>query len=237
MSSAGEARQLGPLTTEAVVSVNEAITRVLREAILQGKLRPGQRLLQDDLASELNVSRQPVREALLRLESEGLVLRSLQRGYVVRAYAEEETRENYRLRELLESEAARMAAERIRPDELTELESLNNAMAREATGDLSRLITLNGRFHHLIHEASRMPTMVRFLNQLWIGRTIFTPLYLAGRAERSVGEHAEIILALAERDPEKAASSMREHIRRAATEYFESRRKEVGSRAGHSVGS
>ena len=219
---AGERRsRLSPVTPEVLVSVSEAVTRSLREAILQGRLRPGERLVQDELAAELGVSRQPVREALRRLESEGLIVQLPQRGFVVREYGEEDIRENYHLRQLLESEAARLAAERIRPDELEELGAVNRALAEAVeAGDSASMVELNAQFHRLVHESARMPQLVRLIQQLWAGRTVFTPLFVPGRARRSVAEHDELLRALADRNPRRAAAAMREHIARAAADYF-----------------
>jgi len=112
---------LDPVNSEMLVSVNDAVTRALREAILSGKIRPGDRLLQDELARQLGVSRQPVREALRRLQSEGLVVQTPQRGLLVREFTKADLQENYYLRQLLESEAAQSAAERITSAELQEL--------------------------------------------------------------------------------------------------------------------
>jgi DNA-binding GntR family transcriptional regulator len=138
---------------------------------------------------------------------------------VVRESTEEDIRENYYLRELLESEAAHLAAKQIRPGELQALKSLNQAISEAISrGDTSKLIELNVQFHRRVREAARMPTLVRLIDQLWVGRTIFTPLFVEGRASRSVEEHAALISALESHNSEKAAAAMREHIRRAAIE-------------------
>lgn len=220
--SAGERRpRLAQVTPEVLVSVSEAVTRMLREAILQGRLRRGERLVQEELAAELGVSRQPVREALRRLETEGLIVQLPQRGFVVREYRDEDVRENYHLRQLLESEAARLAAQRIEPDEVEELRALNRALAEAVeAGDTSTMVEVNAQFHRLVHEAARMPYLARLIQQLWAGHTVFTPLFVPGRAPRSVAEHEEILQALADRNPERAATAMREHIARAAADYF-----------------
>lgn len=249
MNQAVSAPRLSQVTPSAVVSVQEVVTRILREAILQGKLAQGERLVQDDLAAELGVSRQPVREAMRRLESEGLIVRMPGRGYVVREYTEEDARENYHLRGLMESEAAWLAAQRIQPHELEALRAINRAMAEAAsglagtaygTGDAvpgmikpapglggSRpgnnawaLVDLNARFHQKVHECSRMPGLASLISRLWVGLTVLTPLLTPGRPLQSVAEHERLIEALAARDPEAAAAAMREHIEAGARAYF-----------------
>ncbi|HEY8485883.1 MAG TPA: GntR family transcriptional regulator [Limnochordales bacterium] len=218
--SAGPA--LAPVTAETVVSVSEAVTRALREAILHGRLRPGQRLVQEELAAQLGTSRQPVREALRRLESEGLIVPLPQRGFVVREFREEDLRENYHLRQLLESEAARLAAGRMPAEALEQLREVHRSMARAVRRqDQGSVVELNARFHRLVHQASGMSQLVRLIQQLWAGRTVFTPVFVPGRAQRSVQEHQAILDALAARDGERAAQAMREHIARAAADYLQ----------------
>lgn len=212
---------LVPLGPDATASVAEAVTKILREAILTGRLQPGDRLLQVTLAEQLRVSRQPVREALQRLQDEGLLVRRMPNGVTVRKVTEDDVRENYHLRALLESEAARFAADRIQPDQINQLKILNRTMSEAAAfGDVSTLVDLNTQFHRRVHEAARMPILVRLVGQLWGGRTIFTPLFVPGRATRAVAEHDALIAALESRDSDKAASAMRDHVRRAEAEYF-----------------
>ncbi len=225
---------LPPLRSDALTSINDLVTRTIREAILHGKFRPGERLQQDRLAAELHVSRQPVREALRRLQAEGLVVQLPQRWMAVQTFSAEAVQENYRLRSLLESEAARSAARLIRPAQIDKLEDLTKAMARAiSTGkdSLSKVTDLNERFHRVVWESSHMPTLLRFLEQLWVGRTVFTPLFIPGRARRSVAEHEAIVKALKQHDAKTAGQTMHAHIARAAKEYFAGRpngRRETG---------
>lgn len=229
--------RVASVSPEVLVSTSEAVTRTLRDAILQGKFGPGDRLHQGDLAAQLGVSRQPVREALRRLQSEGFVVQSRQRGMVVREFSESDIRENYRLRQLLEAEAAYLAAESIESSELRDLKDSNRAMAEAlSTRDIDRFLDLNAQFHRIVRRASRMPTLVRLIDQLWVGRTVFTPLFVPGRASRSIEEHAALVAVLEERDPEQAASTMRNHIREAAAEYFDNRAEATGERTQGSSG-
>jgi DNA-binding GntR family transcriptional regulator len=214
---------LPPLRPEVLVSINDLVTRTIREAILQGRLRPGERLQQDRLAAELRVSRQPVREALRRLQAEGLVVQLPQRWMTVQTFSAEAVQENYRLRSILESEAARAAARLIRPAEINKLKDTTKVMARTilaSKDSLSKVTDLNQQFHRIVWESSRMPTLQRFIEQLWVGRTVFTPLFIPGRARRSVAEHEAIIKALERHDPKAAGETMQAHITRAAKEYF-----------------
>ncbi len=214
---------LPPLRPEVLISINDLVTRTIREAILQGKFRPGERLQQDRLAAELRVSRQPVREALRRLQAEGLVVQLPQRWMAVQTFSAEAIRENYRLRSILESEAARAAARLIRPAGIDKLKNTTKVMARTISAgkdSLSKITVLNRQFHRIVWESSQMPTLLRFIEQLWVGRTVFTPLFIPGRALRSVAEHEAIIKALDRHDPKAAGQTMHAHITRAAKEYF-----------------
>jgi DNA-binding GntR family transcriptional regulator len=225
---------LRPLRPDALVSINDLVTRTIREAILKGALPPGARLQQDRLAAELRVSRQPVREALRRLQAEGLVVQLPQRWMAVQTFSAEAIRENYRLRSVLESEAARAAAQSIRPPELGKLKGITKTMVQATSADRessSKIISLNHQFHRLIWESSRMPTLLRFIEQLWVGRTIFTPLFIPGRARRSAAEHEMILHALERHDPAAAAENMQAHITHAAGEYFANYERQGASAA------
>ena len=198
------------------------MTRQLRKQIIIGSLAPGARLMQDQLAAQMGVSRQPIREALRRLESEGLVRNFANRGAIVRHFSDEEIRENYTLREVLESLAARHAAVMITGADLRKLQIANVALADAInSGDAGTAMDLNFQIHRTIHEASGLETLVRFMDQLWVGLTVMTPLFVPGSADQSVLEHATVISELAERSPRGAASAMRKHVRRGDAEYFE----------------
>lgn len=214
-------RSLRPLRPSSVTSMTHVVTRTIREAILTGTLSPGTRLQQDRLAGELRVSRQPVREALRHLQAEGLVVQLPQRWLAVQTYSADAIRENYHLRSILEGEAARAAALSIQPVELARLKEISKALARATDGKgNSKVTNLNHQVHRLIWESSRMPTLLRLIEQLWVGRTILTPLFIPGRARRSVEEHQMIINDLGRHDAAAACKSMQTHIMHAAEEYF-----------------
>src|SRR3954464_7514575 len=114
------------------VGSGQLAVELIREAILDGELAAGERLKEDELARRLDVSRTPVREALRRLEAEGLVVVEPQRGATVRSYAPEELDDMYRLRAVLEGYAARRAAERISEADLDELRKSCDRFSRLA---------------------------------------------------------------------------------------------------------
>jgi DNA-binding GntR family transcriptional regulator len=218
-------------TSDAVLGQSAAqfVAGVVRQRILDGSLPAGECLRQEELAASLGVSRQPVREALQRLIIEGLLVKQPDRSVAVRRFTLDEVRENDTLRALLESAAARFAASVISDRQLTSLRAIQDGMNRAiAEGDAGLAVELNAQIHRRIHEASQMPTLISLINQLWIGLTIFTPLFVPARGQHSREEHEAIIAALAARDPERAEQAMRRHIESAARDYF--RHAEASSR-------
>jgi DNA-binding GntR family transcriptional regulator len=213
---------LAPIDEAAITSAHALVVQSLRKAILNAELRPGERLQQDLLARQLGVSRQPVREALRQLESEGLVSNVPRRGAVVREYSEAEVKDNYALRKLLETFAAQQAARRITDEELVSLAALHHAMADAVASDSepSIAVDLNTEFHRVIHTAAAMPALDRLMAQLWVGFTVFTPLFVPNRASKSVEEHDAIVTALTARDPEASGRAMSVHLDMAASDYF-----------------
>ena len=128
----------------------DAAYRALRQAILQGDLAPGERLRSDALASELRVSRTPVREALRKLEAEGLV-RARARVSIVRAFSEQDLTELFYVREALEGMAARLAAENATPGEIAEIrELLDDMEAVPPARRCWRLRPLTAEFHQAV---------------------------------------------------------------------------------------
>lgn len=219
----GEATvQLRQIQPGTLVSLADAVAASLRDGVLSGRLKPGERILQDRIAADLGVSRQPVREALSRLQVEGLVTELNNGRVIVRQYTHEYICENYLLRRVLESEAVRIAAVTMSDDEINELGRVN-VMLKDATGarEPNMILELNDRFHRLIRVSAKHRTLEAFINSLWLGLTIATPLSIPGRAERSIEEHDLVISALRVRDRQAAAWAMADHIDSACREFLE----------------
>lgn len=188
----------------------------LCEEIRSGALKPGARLLETEIAERLNISRTPVREAIRRLESEGLVDHLPRTGAVVRTLDYPEIMELYEMRTVLEGTAARLAARAASPVELEELKSINAEMAG-ATGDGKALVRLNRQFHARLMDAARN----RFL--LRSAETVEKTLLILGRssmesperAREAVEEHGAVLAALEARDGEAAERAMRRHLENA----------------------
>jgi DNA-binding GntR family transcriptional regulator len=196
----------------------EAIYATLREAILGGVLPAGERLAEPQLAALFNRSRTPVREAVLRLESERLAERSARRGFVVGGISREEILEVYAVREVIDGLAARLAAQACLPAQLDHLTWLNQRLRKAGEQRDHRLMVgLNLEFHEGIARASRNGLLLKFMGQIhdWVRRFRDTTLSYRGRSAEAVREHEALIDALARRDPDAAERIARAHLARA----------------------
>lgn len=185
----------------------------LLDAIDAGAYPAGARLVETELAERFGVSRTPVREALGRLESQGVVQRDGRRGLTVAALDPDQLGELYDLREVLEGFAARLAARRASPAEIVVLREMVEA-DRVRAGDAQDLALANRRFHRALHRASHN----RYLNGMLEGmrRSLAllsgTTLAIPGRGRQSVDEHDRIVAALEARDEAGAETAARTHI-------------------------
>ncbi|HEX6313021.1 MAG TPA: GntR family transcriptional regulator [Acidimicrobiia bacterium] len=199
----------------AVESVMEAIT----EGVKDGRYAPGQRLVEADLTAQLGVSRGPLREALGRLAAEGLLELEPYRGAVVRKLTREEVVDLFRVRELLEGEAARLAALRIdEGDHRRRLEAGIDAVdAFRRQGDRLGYMDENARFHELIVELSGNRLLARMIGQLHVHafRLLIQRMVVDGSAvEDSIRDHDEVATAIRAGDARGAERAMRAHVRR-----------------------
>jgi DNA-binding GntR family transcriptional regulator len=188
----------------------------LRDEIISGSLHPGTELTEVGLAGSFGVSRGPVREALGRLATEGLVTIRPRRGAVVRALSSEEFIEAYQVREALEMMAVRLAVPKLTEEDLDALERLVDEMAALAeAGDVQGFFAANTEFHQRFFEASGNRMLAGFYRQLrgQIDRHRLRSLELRGELSRSVAEHRAILAAAREGDVERAVILASEHIR------------------------
>jgi DNA-binding GntR family transcriptional regulator len=193
--------------------------RELRNALVRQAIAPGQRLVEADLAQQLGVSRTPVREALARLVTEGLVV-VLPSGGMAARDTRSELADMYGLRQVLEGYAARLAATRIAPEELGQLSRLAQQMdASIDDGALDRYVELNNAFHLQIAAASRSPRLVGMINDY---REYFLTPRMLSQYNRAAmlhlqQQHEAIVQALWEHDGDAAERLVREHFQDAMT--------------------
>lgn len=195
-------------------SLREHAYETLRDRIVNLDLPPGTRLIERDLAEELAVSRIPLREAMQRLQQDGLVVVVPRRGAVVSPFTADDVRDLFDVRESLEVLAARLAAERAGPADLDALAAQLD-IARRATGrdDKPAIAAANARFHRLIVDAAANPLLAAMLRPLE-ARTQWL-FHLTRDRDPGVQchEHEELLAAIAGHDPDRAARSAFHHVR------------------------
>ncbi|WP_406855680.1 GntR family transcriptional regulator [Alsobacter sp. KACC 23698] len=216
-----EAAALAPVDPAFLKGLREHVHDVLRRAIIGGELPAGAWLNERQMAEQLGVSTTPLKEALRRLEAEGLVATEPRRGVRV-TFDARQAEEMALARAALEGMIARMAAQRI---EAAGVEALADVIARmraaTAAGDVAQIIELNGEFHDGIHDVSGC----RYLQRLLVGQRIYVHaaraiiLGDAAERERALAEHAAIFDALARRDADEAERAMRDHVMRSARHH------------------
>ncbi|CAL9607867.1 GntR family transcriptional regulator [Streptomyces sp. enrichment culture] len=192
--------------------LRERVYEALLELITTRALQPGQHLVETELAGHLGVSRQPVREALQRLNTEGWVDLRPAQGAFVHQPTEEEADQLLTVRTLLEAEAARLAAAHADSAGVAALEALCAQGERAvAAGDADAAVALNARFHAKVMELAGNAVLAELAGQ--VDRRVrwyYTPI-ARQRGERSWSEHRELIAAIDARDEQRAGQLMREH--------------------------
>jgi DNA-binding GntR family transcriptional regulator len=202
-------------------SLHGQVIAELREAILTGRLKAGERLVEERIADELGVSRNPVREAIRALASEGLIEVAARRGASVAVMSEQEARETIEVRALLEGHNARLAARRHDQRVIKRIEAvLNKGTAAVNAGHFDQLYRLNQEFHSELAAAGQNRVLGDLLQRLR-GRTamLFAPMS-PSRQSRSWNEHAGILRAIIDGDERAAATLAAEHVMRAGTDFM-----------------
>ena len=198
-------------------TVVDHIVDTIKDGIRLGQYVPGQRLIEGDFLSTRGFSRGPLREALRRLEAEGVVLLEKNRGAMVRRYSRSEIACLYEVRELLEPDAARLAAVHIADDAglRTRFESSRGRMRRALKETVEEYSRENTRFHVLVAEASGNPWLARIIEtlQLPVDRLAVFHFVTTGATRSSLGEHEKIIDAILAGDASRAEKAMRVHLR------------------------
>jgi DNA-binding GntR family transcriptional regulator len=195
----------------------ETVGRELREAILDGRLKPGTRIRQDDIARQYGTSRVPVREALRELAGEGLVTIEPAVGARVRPLDLEELVEVYLMRERLEPLALEESTGRLMAGDVTHLRRLlEDTETCARAGDLTGYIAIDRRFHFESYRPSGRERLLRVIEGLWNTTEQYRRLYalLPQRVEVSITEHRLILGALEDRSAANAAELLQVHIRR-----------------------
>ncbi|QIB27742.1 GntR family transcriptional regulator [Caloranaerobacter azorensis] len=215
--------------------LREIVFESLREAIIDGKLKPGERLMEVQLAEKLGVSRTPVREAIRKLELEGLVVMIPRKGAYVADVSIKDILEVLEIRASLEGLAAQLAAERITDDELEALKM----KAREfdeciKNKDIKCIIQKDVEFHDIIFKATRNEKLIAIAESLREQVQRFRIIYVTeydGTAKLSE-EHSKIIEAISKRDSKKAKYYAEIHIENAEDYIIKMTKSKMNKRTG-----
>ena len=189
----------------------------LKQAIVRGDFSPGNRLVESRIAEAMGISRTPVREAIHKLEREGLIKKLPQGGFYVLNLTREEIEETFGIRSVLESYAARLAAIKHQEEELEPLEEKIEAFQYFLNrGEMETLLKVNTEFHSLLYAMSRSPKLIKMINdlqdQIYRFRRII--LRIETMAKTSNDDHRQMLRAMKKRDAHRVETLVRQHILR-----------------------
>lgn len=199
-------------------SLRGRVFEKLREDILSGAYKDHDELKEITIGEELGVSRTPVREALRQLELEGLVKIVPNKGAYVTAITQEDVKDIYMIRSMLEGMCARWATEHITPEQIEELEEIillsEFHLKKKADGKAEQVSELDGKFHQILYEASNSRIMEHTLSDFhkYVKMARKISVGSSNRAEKSIEEHKSILEAIKNKDADSAEKLANQHI-------------------------
>jgi DNA-binding GntR family transcriptional regulator len=208
---------LNKLEARGNASVVEALVEKIKDRIRDGRFAPGQRLVESDISNLFDVSRGPVREAIRRLNSEGLIEVRHNSGATVRALSRMDVCNVFQIREVLEGMAGRLAAENVKNGaDLSKLQALEARFDREFDGSSLAYMRYNDAFHDLIVRLSGNDQLIQIVRQLQVRvyRIQYDSLRSSDAFLRSRSEHKAILQALVRGDAARAERLLHQHVRR-----------------------
>lgn len=203
------------MITDAYLPLRDLVFITLREAILQGKLEPGERLMEIALANQLGVSRTPIREAIRKLEIEGLVINAPRRGAVVAEITLKDLRDVLEVRRNLENLAVKLACEKANEQDIRELKELHRSFISTLKNeDLTEVAQADVKFHDKIYEITDNKRLIQILSNLREQMYRYRFEYIKDEIHRRVlvDEHAMIIEGIENKDVDTAKKYMEIHI-------------------------
>jgi len=207
--------RLAPIKLDSYQPLREVVCESLREAIRSGVLKPGERIMEIQLAEELGVSRTPVREAIRKLELEGYVVMMPRRGTYVASMSIRDINEIFEIRTALESLSNGLAADHITDDELEHLQRLLVIIGGYIKeGNIEKIVETDIEFHDLMYHAARNERLVGIISNLRDQLTRFRTLSMSypGRLEETLEEHRLIVDAIASGDRKAASRAAERHM-------------------------
>ena len=193
--------------------LKERVYKLLKESILNGDLEPGQKLSQDWLAKQMKVSRMPIRQAIERLRTEGLIENTPYKESKVAKLSHKDIEETYDVRALLESYSARLAVGKIRAIDLNELREINKKMEEGFFKKDYRSVNINNKkFHLTIYKRSGNNRLYNIVENLWNNFPKGVFWNFSERVENSIIEHQKIINAIEKEDEQTVEQMIFQHI-------------------------
>ncbi len=208
------------LEVNAYLPLRDVVYNTLREAILKGELKPGERLMELQLASKLGVSRTPIREAIRMLELEGLAVTIPRKGAEVAKMTVKDMEDVLEVREALDELAAKIACNKITEEQLQTLSKVKDAFEESTkTTDIKQIAMYDEKFHDVIYESTGNVRLVNLLNNLREQIYRYRVEYLKNveAYPRLIEEHETILKALQDRNQELVVEAMRDHVENQAT--------------------
>jgi DNA-binding GntR family transcriptional regulator len=200
-------RKVGPLRDRAYTSI--------KNAIITAQLKPDQRIVEERMAADIGSSRTPVREALQKLEKEGLIFRPPRTGFVVKGVVEEEVEDILGLQSMLEGYAGRLATQRITEDEITHLEDLIKRQEECVTNaDTEMFIRLDGEFHDALHRAAKHARLYGLVQGLRDYMDRYRVIIFRSHAnlDRSIKDHKEVVSLMKTKDARRIEKLIGKHM-------------------------
>lgn len=193
-------------------TLREKILETIREAILKGNLKPGEKVAEPELAERFGISRTPIREAFRQLESEGYLTVIPRKGAVVAALSERDVQEFYAIKSILEGYAASLAAAKLTEKELERLEAVNQKLRTLVQdGDVRSFYRVHNEFHEIFLKAADNIKLYELIHQLGMkfNRLRMASMSVKGRMELSVEEHEKLLNAFRRKDGDAAEAQVK----------------------------
>ncbi len=208
---------LGGLRVHKRKSLREEVYQSLRKSILHGKLKAGQRLIEERLADQVGISRTPVREAFHKLERDELVTRLPKGGFAVREFTKEDVKEIFGIRSALESYAAYLATFHIGPDRISILEKkLKESEDALDKGNHDKVVQLHTEFHDLLYKSCKSKKLVEMISTFrdYFYRYRSALLHIENAIRTSNEDHRQMLEAMKKKKPRLAERLVRKHLER-----------------------
>lgn len=199
---------------EKHLTLRERILETIRDAIIKGALKPGEKVAEPELAERFGISRTPIREAFRQLESEGYLTVIPRKGAVVAAFSQKDIEEFYAIKSILEGYAARRACENLTVKEIEKLEQINAKLSSLAEGsDIKQFFKVHNDFHDQFIRAANNDKLYELISSLVskFQRLRLASLSLPGRMKISVDEHEKIIDSFRKKNPVLAEKLVRKN--------------------------